>query len=494
MLDRMKTRRGILAAYGLCLLTVFVLWTPPQGYRNIVLPKHLLFLGLTGLLLLDLAVTKGKPGPVRPLPLALAGGLLGLILLSAAVSDYPEVVWLGNHRWEGALTWALYLGVFAAAALWGRLGDVHAMGTAVTSVLMLLLAAAQFLGYNPLGLYPEGLTFHDRELRYSGAYLGAIGNADLLSAWLTMAVLYLLGHFAVTPGRRGLCSLVGGGAAWLTLLLSEVTGGPVAVAVCLGVCLPVCLAKGVGVGRFGAVAAVLAGGLLAKSLLGYTYVDGNLRFFWNLGGRSAALACLTGLCLLWAWLSRRCPKGRGYPRLAKAYVAVALVSILGGLCFLFFYRGENQTLAALSQLLHGHPPDTLGSSRIAIWKEAVAMGMEKPLLGGGPDTYQLRSTLIFSRVLESGQVRRASVDAAHCEYLNLWVNTGLPSMGVYVALLASVLWPGLRGLRRERLPLLLPCLGYAIHALYGISQSLVTPVFFLFLGCLAHGEAGAPGE
>lgn len=88
-------------------------------------------------------------------------------------------------------------------------------------------------------------------------------------------------------------------------------------------------------------------------------------------------------------------------------------------------------------------------------------------------------------------MRRTSVDAAHCEYLNLWVNTGLPSMLLFLGLLAAVLLPAARRLRPALLPLLLPALGYAIHALFGISQSLVSPLFYLFLGTLARASRRA---
>ncbi|MFR0734702.1 MAG: hypothetical protein ACLSHU_11440 [Oscillospiraceae bacterium] len=46
-------------------------------------------------------------------------------------------------------------------------------------------------------------------------------------------------------------------------------------------------------------------------------------------------------------------------------------------------------------------------------------------------------------------------------------------------------------LRPALLPLLLPALGYAIHALFGISQSLVSPLFYLFLGTLARASRRA---
>ena len=204
-----------------------------------------------------------------------------------------------------------------------------------------------------------------------------------------------------------------------------------------------------------------------------------------------AAACL-GLAA--AVVLRRLPPGKAYPKAAWSLVLCYVILALAVLVMLYRYDGAHTTLQGLSQLLHGNPPSTLGSSRIAIWQEALHMGAEQPLLGGGPDTYQFRSSLIFTRELPSGQIRRTSVDAAHCEYLNLWVNTGLPSMLLYVGLLASVLLPAAKHLRPGTLPLFLPALGYAIHALFGISQSLVSPLFYLFLGALAYANRQRPAK
>lgn len=464
-------------------LTAFVLFVPTTGYSNIVFPKHCLFLGLTALLLAG-CLPRIRGRRLRRWPLALAGALLLLFFLSAAASPYPQTAWLGNRRREGLVTLGLYVGIFVTFCLWGELGKWHIRGTAIASALIFVLVLIQFLGYNPLGLYPQGLCFHDRSLRYSGEYLGTIGNADLLSAYLTMAVLFLLGAYAA--GKEGGVALLGGGCAWGALLLSEVSAGPVAIGAALAVCLPLCVWKGIGLGRMGQIAGVLALGILGKSLLGYDYSNGTLTLFYVFGRIQAGLLVLALACFGARFLLRKLPKGRGYGKAAMALVLIMVLVLLLVLGFFFFYSGENETFQAASLLLHGDPPDTLGSSRVAIWKEALAMGLEAPLLGSGPDTYQLRSELIFTRELPDGQVRRTSVDAAHNEYLNLWVNTGLPSALVFLALLASVLLPAMKDLDQKRLYLLLPTLGYAVHALFGISQSLVSPLFYLFLGALAR--------
>lgn len=487
--------------YALAMLTLFVLWVPRAGYADITLPKHRLFLLVTGLYLSGLllwTLARLRYRRRRPaardrsvltwMRLGLLAGLLLLFFLSALTSSYPQVAWLGNRRHEGFLTLALYLLIFGAMACWGGLYRRHALAAGAAGVAVSLLVLLQFLGYNPLQLYPGSYTFHDRGLLYSGEYLGTIGNSDLLSAYFALVVAYLLGNYAVCRTREAPCYLLAGSLCWFALLLSEVAAGPVAILAGFLLCLPLCVARGLGLRRIGDLLAALALGALAKSVLAYTYTSGALRIHFIWGADAWLLLSLVLLGLLGSLFLRRLPADWRSSGLAWSLTGLMATAVAGALIYLYGYAGGNETLQGLSALLHGNPPDTLGSSRIAIWKEALALAGEKPWLGGGPDTYQLRSQLVFSRVTEAGVSLRVGVDAAHNEYLNLGVNTGLPSLLLYVALLASVLLPALKRLDRRRLPLVLPVLCYSIHALFGISQTVVTPLFFLFLGALAYAD------
>ena len=315
----LATPEGWTGTYGLFLLTVFILWVPSDGYADIVLPKHRLFLWATGFFLLALAPMalwrwwKQAPGLrctwSQRLPFCFAAGLLVLFYLSAVASAYPGTAWLGNRRNEGFLTLALYLAVFAAAACWAAPGALHAGGASVAALLVAALVLVQFLGYNPLGLYPQGLGFHDRGLRYSGEYLGTIGNSDLLSAYLTMACLFLWGAYAVSRRRIRFLYLLAGEAAWCALLLSEVAAGPVAVLGCLALCLPLCLAKGLGIRRMGEICALLALGGLGKSALGYRYHSGMVTWFFSWDRTSWLLLAAVLLGLTAAMVLRRLPEG-----------------------------------------------------------------------------------------------------------------------------------------------------------------------------------------
>lgn len=490
--------KNVTGLYGLFMLTAFLLWVPEKGYSQIVDPKHRIFLVSAALFLgvlaiaclLKLLTEKKKQGlgavflwdKSRLLPLCLALGMMLWVLLSALVSDYPEVVWQGDRRNEGAVTLCLYMLLFLLAARFWSPGRLHALGASLTGIFNFILTFLQFLGCNPLGLYPGGLNFHHRGERYSGEYMGTIGNSDLLSAMLTMVCLYLLGQYCVSRRKERWFYLAGGLGAWGALLLSEVTAGPVAILGCLALGLPLCVGKGLGLRRMGDIGAGLSLLALGKSVLGYDFAQEVLRVYPTWSGLSWILLGLALLSVLGAVLLRRLPEGRGYPRVGKAMVILYVLVILAVFLFLFFYSGSNETLLVLHQLVRLDPPDTLGSSRIAIWKDAVALGLDEPLFGGGPDTYNYRSDLTFTREFLDRPARKTSVDAAHNEYLNLWVNCGLPAMVLQLALILAVVIPAAKKLDKKRLPLLLPAVGYGLHALFGISQSLVSPLFYLFLG------------
>lgn len=485
-LSRVRAGEAWTGLFGLFFLSAFVLWVPATGYSSIVGPKHNLFLWACGVffpVLLVLAFfSRPRWGKGKLLPLIFAGVTLGLFFVSALLSEHQEVAWVGSRRHEGFVTLGLYLLIFAASALWGRLGKAHVRALCLTAALMLALAAAQFAGLNPLHLYPKDYIFHDRGLRYSGEYLATIGNSDLLSAFLTMAVLFLLGTYAA--GKAGLPALLGAACAWMTLMLSEVTAGPAAVLGCLAVCLPVCLWQGLGIRRMGDIGAVLLAGAAGKAMLGYAYDGKKLAFFFSFGPLPALLLLGTlGALVLAVFLHRADERPR--KRLAAAVGILYGAAALGVLGFLWFYSGGNEALRGLHLLVHGNPPDTLGSSRIRIWREALQLGRQHPLFGVGPDCYRFYSQIVFTASGPNG-VRTTSVDAAHCEYLNLWVNTGLPAMLAYLGMVLSAILPALKKPNPRTLPLLLPSLGYAIHALFGISQSVVSPVYYLFLGCLVY--------
>ena len=189
-------------AFLLFMCTLFLLYPGPNGFGGIVSSKYNMFLlfcgGYVFLMLFLLAGNALFSHKKKKCMKAVfeetdwAQRFLALYLLltwlSALLSPYfPETV-IGVSRYEGALTITIYVVCFFLVRAYGGISKtlVAAFGTAVT--LFDLLCIIQLYGGNPFTLYPAGYSYVDAGIAYSGAYLGTIGNVDLVAAFFCLAI------------------------------------------------------------------------------------------------------------------------------------------------------------------------------------------------------------------------------------------------------------------------------------------------------------------
>lgn len=164
------------------------------------------------------------------------------------------------------------------------------------------------------------------------------------------------------------------------------------------------------------------------------------------------------------------------------YAAVLALLLAAGLAAVFFLP-LGGTLGELHAILHGEASDDFGSGRIYIWRNVLPLLRERPLLGSGADTLGVREDLKFLKTLSDGRVLSRKIDCAHCEYLNVAVNQGIPALLCLVGGTAAAL---LRGRRRGRSAAILRAavFAYAVQALTGITMPGSTAFFWLCLGLL----------
>lgn len=228
--------------YLACMATLWLLY-PGRGYEYITRGKAALFFWLTGgfvlvsvLGRLELCLIGGEkwPGPMArwknwAVPQRAVFLYWCAALVSTLASEHLDVALLGSARYGGFLTITLYCWSFLLISggftprrwlLWLLAGAVS---------LNCLLAITQLLGYNPLGLYPAGMNYYDANLRYAGEFLGAIGNVDVLSAVLCVAIplLWISILRLKTPWRFALLAPLA--LCLVVLFWAFVAGGVVAV-------------------------------------------------------------------------------------------------------------------------------------------------------------------------------------------------------------------------------------------------------------------------
>ena len=184
------------------MVTFFLLFCGTQGYHSIQESKFHAFCALCGgyiILMAVIALEGMLTGIVKPLPprqllkrsrWSQRFVLLYIVLtwLSALLSaHFPETM-LGVSRYEGALTITIYGACFLLVSIYGKCTKGLLWAAAVSIAIFSVLSILQLLGLNPLKLYPEGYSYFDAGTAYSGAYLGTIGNVDLVAAFFSLAI------------------------------------------------------------------------------------------------------------------------------------------------------------------------------------------------------------------------------------------------------------------------------------------------------------------
>ena len=469
--------------YVFVMLTLFPLFTGFKAYANITLSKFLFFVISSAIWLTALVLARGRFPQRRQLsaPMKWMLAFLCLCCLSALLSPHRAESFWGAGRYDGLFSWLLYGGVFLACCAHGHWKPWHSFGFAVAVGLCSLVAIGQLMGHDPLGLYPGDLNFYDGHVRYIGQFLGTVGNTNLLSSVLCLAIAYGAGHILSAEERPSALWLVSMGLAMFVLTASGVSGGLLALAMGGAVaCVWLLdsqqrLCRGFGLG------AVLLG--CAGLALAFQGSAESWRFVFE---RKSLLmmmcsALSLSLCLFLCVYSGPFPPAQ---RLRRGWLLVLLFSAVGLLALLWFWEGEQGTLYEFSQILRGNFDDRFGSSRLRIWKRCLALAKERPLLGHGPGTLALVMDIEFSRVVDgSGRLLSSTVDNAHNVYLQILCESGLLGLAAYGGILLSSLrlWYRQRhSSRTQALGLAVVC--YAIQSFFNLELCLNAPLFWIFLG------------
>ena len=217
----------------------------------------------------------------RPRPRT-AHVFLALFLLfgavSAAFSEYGDTCLIGADRYDGYLITVLYGAIFFGVSFLAVPRRRYVWALAVSSTVCCVIAMLQLGGMDPFKLYPEGLNYYDKYEAMNAPFLGTIGNAGLLAAYLCLASPLLTVFSVLSDKTADTWLLLPGALALGVLLLCDIDAGVVAVAVCVLVTVPMILRRR----RPARIAAGISGGLTLAGLVGVYFWPGTSGLLWEL--------------------------------------------------------------------------------------------------------------------------------------------------------------------------------------------------------------------
>ena len=345
-----------------------------------------------------------------------------LTLISALCSDYfPETIF-GSGRHEGTLTIAIYGLTFIFVSRHYRPHLLHAAVFGASVIAFDIISLLQAAGMNPFGLYPDGLSWADRNVKYSGEFIGTIGNADLVSAFLCVAI--------------PLTAVVGGhlvfGVVKADIYIKENNGkrnGNHAGNECDDFGSSV---EGSGTLPVGIIC--LTAAALSLILLAVIKV-------------TAGLLAMVFVCLIAAPVTAYIFLDDRKRKVIAAYLAALVLAGCAAGAFIYAETSLPGTAGELHEIMHGNIDDSFGTSRIYIYRNILERVPFHLLLGTGPDTIGHMDIEPFQRYdAERGVMVTARIDTAHNEFLNVLACQGILALGAYLAFALGVMAAALCGM------------------------------------------------
>ncbi len=481
------------------MLLLFPLFTGFSGYSNITFSKFMFFLVCTGVWIIALAavfIVEKKALPRFALHHWAAIAFAFACILSFILSPYKDKSLIGASRYDGLVTHLLYVLIFLGISFFGKARAYHYISLALSVFVCSIVAIFQLFNINIFSLFPNDLSFYDWGIKYSSAFLGTIGNTNVLSAFFCLALpalfimpilskrkLYRLGIIALLP-------------AVFVLLRARVAGGFVGLGICALVAIPFVLTDMKRLRRALFAAAPL---LIAVSLaLAFRpeYSSPDFAFSFRFAALPLLALCAAALLIIIGIIIGKLNGTTPSPKAMRTFfIIICLLAIIIGLLFVYFFSPAEGTLYEFSQMLHGNIDDSFGSSRIKIWRGCLDLFKERPLFGSGPDTLALRVDIHFSRfVPETGKLLQTSVDNAHNEYIGHLVNIGIFGLAAYLFLLALGLIRLFKTHSKPQICVIgLACLCYCIQSFFALGLPLVSPLFWISLALL-FSERNAQGS
>ena len=159
---------------------------------------------------------------------------------------------------------------------------------------------------------------------------------------------------------------------------------------------------------------------------------------------------------------------------------------------------------AARELPKGHESGSPLQARVEIWQSGVAALAERPVLGWGPDTFELVYPAYRSTTNDQLEAEVATVDTTHNVLLGVAVNAGVLGVAAYLAVVVAVwvvllrsvfgadhTWPV--GLRTAGLALLLAWSSYFVLFLVGRPR-MTTEWLAWIIGGAVLGLFAVPGS
>lgn len=500
--DFKKQMQIVTTVFVIAMFTLHPLIITDKLYGNITdvkLASHIILTtllavltGLAGLLVLLNGFIPGLENikkwlkKFKPYEIALLCFIV-LCFVSALFSDDRQVAfWGGTNRNEGFFIWLSYIFIFFMVSRFYLFKKSHINIFLITANLICIYSICQFYGMDFLNLYfktGESLTL---PVGKNVLFFATMSNKNMLSIYTSLtfsvsAILFVRKQQQHIDWLYFLSAMISIYATICADTESGYVGLLVGFAILFGVIIrdKGCLAR---------FLLVFAGCTLLIWVMSVTYpvFMGN-EFILQTSLKNPLLYGAI-IFLIIAVIVQKINWTINIPLKTwnTVWPIALLVLIISGLLILpiIAERTQISVLVELNNMLHGELQDEMGSGRIFIWRNALTLIPQKPLLGYGPDNFYRVFTGAFG---ELGMEKFGVVfDKAHNEFIQLAVDVGLLGLISILSFYALFLLRASKYAEDQIIMTLAVALvAFLVQSFFNFAQPFTTPIVWTLWGIFA---------
>ena len=399
------------------------------------------------------------------------------------MSPFPKNIniLVGVGRKEGLITNILYILSFLYVSYFGKFKKKYILYFSISSILINLIAILQFIGFNPLNMYQNGIGTHNV------SFLTTIGNIDFISALYTILLtISFCSYIFIEDNKKyentiHLLSLLMGS---FIIDIIDVSSGKLAFAITLVIILPFICKNNIRLSKLLKCIAIIFTGIALNIFLNveYHYDIAKLGFYFKFNYILILfLLIITILFILSNKLNKLKYNIKNMKNKIKIYYLSILIIGFIGLIALYIIPFKSGFLYEIHELLHFNFDDNFGTYRIFLWKRTLPLIKRYPLFGTGPDTFVLRFMPLYTNdIMKIGPL--SLNDTAANIYLTMLVNIGIVGTALYLLLLIKQIKLGIKKTNNYSYILLIAIICYSIQAFFNLSVVIITPIFWILMG------------
>ena len=389
-------------------------------------------------------------------------------------------LFIGVGRGEGLIVSTLYITTFIYLSLFLKLKKRHIVYFSIASLLVNFVAILQYIGFNPFNMYQNGIGTHNV------SFMTTIGNVDFISAMYCIFLPISFSSFVFLEDENKYLKLI----YLLSILLGsfilgiiDVKSGKVAFLVILVLILPYIIITNKRLSRFIIVLSTVLLSYCINIIINpeYHYDLQSLSLYFQFNYIVVLFIIVSGVLFYLSYILYKTKYDFSENKdLIKYFYLFLITCGFLGILVLYFFNFNSGMLYEIHELLHGNFDDNFGTYRIFLWKRAITLIPQFPILGSGPDTFAIRFMEKYTTDIAAIGPLTINDTAANV-YLTMIINLGIVGLTNYLAFILSQLKSGIKNMNCYSSILLIAMMCYLVQDFFNLSVVIVSPIFWILM-------------